>query len=129
VLAAAACFYPLPSASAAALLVAAVTLGAIGDALLRASDPTGLSLSLWIASVAIAAVALQRRAALVLDRERAGWLAIGVLFAAGLAWRDAPPLKLLALGCATFKARSPAAPITPFAGSSSDRRRSPGARG
>jgi hypothetical protein len=102
VLAAASRFYPLPSASVAGLLVAAGTLGVIGDALLRAPDPPGLNLSLWIASVAIAAVALQRRAALVLDSERAGWLAIGVLFAAGLAWRDAPPLKLLALGCATL---------------------------
>ena len=45
---------------------------------------------------------LHRRAALALDRERVAWLVIGVVFAAGLAWRDAPPLKLLALGCATL---------------------------
>jgi hypothetical protein len=57
---------------------------------------------LWIASVAVAAVLLQRRAALALDRERVVWLAIGVLFAAGLAWRDATPLKLLALACTTL---------------------------
>src|SRR5688572_24801615 len=94
--------YPVPPASVAALLVAGVVLGAVGDALLRAPGPPGLNLSLWIASVAAAAFALHRRAALSLDRERVTWLAIGVVFAAGLAWRDAPPLKLLALGCATL---------------------------
>src|SRR5688572_7361317 len=95
-------FYPVPPASVAALLVAGVVLGAVGDALLRAPGPPGLNLSLWVASVAVAALALHRRAALPLDRERVAWLAIGVMFAAGLAWRDAPPLKLLALGCATL---------------------------
>ena len=100
---AAASLYRVPRASVAALLVAGVVLGAIGDALLRApGGPVGLNLSVWIASVAIAALTLHRRASLVLDRERAAWLAIGVVFAAGLAWRDAPPLKLLALGCATL---------------------------
>ncbi|MPY90580.1 MAG: DUF4173 domain-containing protein [Luteitalea sp.] len=95
--------YPVPRASVAALLVAGVVLGAVGDALLRAPDgPVGLNLSLWVASVAVAALALHRRAALALDRERVAWLVIGVLFAAGLTWRDAPPLKLLALGCATL---------------------------
>jgi hypothetical protein len=94
--------YPVPPASVAALLVAGVVLGAVGDALLRAPGPPGLNLSLWVASVAVAALALHRRAALTLDRERVAWLVIGVVFAAGLAWRDAPPLKLLALGCATL---------------------------
>jgi hypothetical protein len=95
--------YPVPLASIAALLVAGVVLGAVGDALLRApGGPVGLNLSLWVASVAVAALALHGRATLALDRERVAWLAIGVVFAAGLAWRDAPPLKLLALGCATL---------------------------
>ena len=94
--------YPMPPAAVAALLVAGVVLGAMGDALLRAPGPPGLNLSLWVVSVAVAALALHRRAALALDRERVVWLAIGVVFAAGLAWRDAPPLKLLALGCATL---------------------------
>src|SRR5262245_59147382 len=89
--------------SVAALLVAGAVLGVVGDVLLRAPEgPPGLNLSLWIASVAIAAIALYRHARLELDRERIAWLAIGVVFAAGLAWRDAPPLKLLALGCATL---------------------------
>ena len=94
--------YAVPPASVAALPVAGVVLGAIGDALLRAPGPVGLNLSLWIASVALSALALHRRAGLALDRARVAWLAIGVVFAAGLAWRDAPPLKLLALGCATL---------------------------
>ena len=101
-LAGAARLYSVPPASVAALLVAGVVLGAVGDGLLRAPGPPGLNLSLWVASVAVAALALHRRAALALDRERVAWLAIGVVFAAGLAWRDAPPLKLLALGCATL---------------------------
>ena len=61
------------------LLVAGVVLGAVGDALLRAPGPPGLNLSLWVASVAVAALALHRRAALALDRERAAWLVIGVV--------------------------------------------------
>jgi hypothetical protein len=85
-----------------ALLGTGMVLGALGDALLREAVPVGLNLSLWVASVAVAALALHRTAALALDRERAAWLLIGVFFAAGLAWRDAPPLKLLALGCATL---------------------------
>src|SRR5688572_18867611 len=94
--------YPVPSASVTALLVAGGVLGAVGDALLRAPGPPGLNLSLWVASVAVAALALHRRAALALDRERVAWLVIGVVFAAGFAWRDAEPLKVLALGCATL---------------------------
>ncbi|OFW18754.1 MAG: hypothetical protein A3G21_12440 [Acidobacteria bacterium RIFCSPLOWO2_12_FULL_66_21] len=94
--------YAVPRASAAALLVAGVILGAVGDGLLRAPGPPGLNLSLWIGSVAVAALALHRRAALARDRGRVAWLAIGVAFAAGLAWRDAPALKLLALACATL---------------------------
>lgn len=94
--------YRVAPAAVAALLAAGVVLGAVGDALLRAPGPPGLNLSLWVASVAVAALALNRRAALPLDRERVAWLAVGVVFAAGFAWRDAPPLKLLALGCATL---------------------------
>ena len=94
--------YPVPPAFATPLLVAGAVLGAVGDALLRAPGGPGLNLSLWIASVAFAALALHRRAGVALDRGRVAWLAIGVAFAAGLAWRDAEPLRLLALGCATL---------------------------
>jgi len=101
-LAGAARLYAAPAASVTALLVAGVVLGAMGDALLRAPGPPAVNLSLWVASVAVAALALHRRAGLALDRERVAWLVIGVVFAAGFAWRDAPPLKLLALACATL---------------------------
>jgi hypothetical protein len=83
------------------LLATGLLLGVLGDVLLRIPGPPGLNMFLWVASVALAAVVLHRHAAVELDRERVAWLAIGGLFAAGLAWRDAPPLKLLALGCAT----------------------------
>ena len=83
-------------------LVAGLVLGVTGDALLRAPGPPGLNMFLWVAAIAVAAYVLQRRAGLELDQERVAWLASAVLFAAGLAWRDSPPLKLLALGCATF---------------------------
>jgi hypothetical protein len=85
-----------------ALLVAGVILGVVGDALLRAPGPPALNMSLWIASVAIAAIALGDSSAAPADRGRVAWLAVGLAFAAGLAWRDAPPLKLLALGSATL---------------------------
>jgi hypothetical protein len=88
--------------SVAALLGAGAVLGVVGDVLLRVGGPPALNLSLWIASVAVAVVVLHRRAHLALDRERVAWLTIGVVLAAGLAWRDAPPLKLLALGGATL---------------------------
>jgi hypothetical protein len=102
-LAGAARLYPLPEVSVVALLVAGVVLGAMGDLLLRdPNGPVNLNLSLWVASVAVAALALHRRAALAGDRERVAWLLVGVVFAAGLAWRDAAPLKLLGLGCATL---------------------------
>jgi hypothetical protein len=86
---------------AATLLIAGLVLGVTGDALLRAPEPMGLNMFLWVVAIALAAYGLHRHAGLELDRERVAWLAIAVLFAAGLAWRDSPPLKLVALGCAT----------------------------
>ena len=86
----------------APLLLAGLVLGVLGDVLLRASGPPGLNMLLWIAAVGLGAFVLHRRSDLKLDRERAAWLLIGVLFAAGLAWRDSEPLKLLALGCASL---------------------------
>src|SRR5688572_16368250 len=94
--------YAVPPLVIMPLLVAGAMLGVLGDTLLRAPDPPGLNLSLWIASVAVAALGLHRRAALTLDRAGIAWLVIGVLFAAGLSWRDAVPLTLLALASATL---------------------------
>src|SRR5687768_7568422 len=94
--------YSVPARAVPALPAAGVALGLLGDALLRAPGQPALNLSLWIASVAAAALLLQRRAGLALDRERATWLGVGVLFAAGLAWRDSDILKLLAGVCTTL---------------------------
>jgi hypothetical protein len=94
--------YPVPRGAVAPLLVSGLMLGALGDALLRKPDGVGLNLSLWVASVGIAALALHGRAGLVWDRGRVAWVVIGVVFAAGVSWRDAPPLKLLALAAATL---------------------------
>ena len=101
-LAAVARVYPVPAPAVPALPAAGILLGALGDALLREPGQPGLNVSLWIAAVAAAALVLPRRAGLALDRGRALWLGSGVLFAAGLSWRDAELLKLLAIGCATL---------------------------
>lgn len=101
-LAAVARLYPVPPACTGALIVAGVALGGVGDVLLHGGGPPGLGLSLWVALVAIAALMLHRRACVTPKRWREAWLLGGVVFAAGLVWRDAPPLKLLGLGCATL---------------------------
>lgn len=93
----------LPASAIAPLIAAGAILGVMGDTLLRApGGPVALNLTLWIASVALAAVVVHWRAAPPLDGGRVAWLVVGVLCAAGLTWRDAPPLKLLALGAATL---------------------------
>lgn len=84
------------------LLLTGLILGSIGDGILRAPGEPALNVFLWISAVAISAILLHRRAGMELDRGRVAWLLVGVLFAAGLAWRDSPPLKLLALGSASL---------------------------
>ena len=77
------------------VLEAALLLGALGDALLRAT-PWGLNVLLWAAALAAATLALadgERRAAL---RAEGGWLFLPALFfAAAFAWRDSPTLRFL----------------------------------
>lgn len=84
------------------LLGAGALIGLLGDVLLRAGGAPGVNMSLWVASIAAAAFALHRWAGFELDRERRMWLFVAVALAAGLAWRDAPPLKLLALAGAAL---------------------------
>jgi hypothetical protein len=84
------------------LFVAGILLGIAGDALLRVGGPPGVNMSLWVAAIALSGYWLQRRAGLEVDHERAAWLALTVLFAAGLAWRDSTTLKPLAVGCTTL---------------------------
>src|SRR5262245_17031971 len=78
------------------LMVAAFVIGALGDALLRAT-PWGLNLFVWIAAL-IASVTV----VLILNRVEFGagnkWLVIPLLFfAAAIAWRDSAVLKALNL--------------------------------
>ncbi|MGE3190562.1 MAG: DUF4153 domain-containing protein [Vicinamibacterales bacterium] len=92
----------LPGPLALPVLAAGLALGALGDALLYEAGAPGLNFSLWVAAIALAAVVVGRRAGLAPDPGRMAWLALAVLFAAGPAWRDAPPLRLLSLGCVSL---------------------------
>lgn len=82
---------------AAGLLGAGLALGLLGDLLLRAPDAPGLGMSLWVLAIGGAAWVLHVRGGLVLTRERQVLVLAAALLAAGLAWRDAPQLKLLSL--------------------------------
>lgn len=71
----------------------AVLLGLLADPLLR-NEPWGLGLLVWMAAFAAIVVALARQHGRALSRESKIWLAVAVLFAAGLSWRDAAMLQL-----------------------------------
>src|SRR5215467_2301313 len=78
------------------IMAAALTAGALGDGLLRAT-PWGVNLFVWIAALAALAAGVS-----ILNRgdHDAGsrWLLIPLLFfAAAIAWRDSPVLKALNL--------------------------------
>lgn len=83
------------------LILAGLSLGIAADLLMRVPDPPALNLFVWLVSVAITAFAFARRISGVTAGRRA-WLLMAALFAAGLVWRDAPPLKLLALAVVTM---------------------------
>jgi len=79
------------------ILLAALVMGVLADALLRAT-PWGSNLTLWVTALVVAVITLT-------DRKRTGWapdrrgLVIPlVLFAVFMAWRDSPVLKLLDAG-------------------------------
>ena len=76
------------------LLAHALTLGVLADLLLHESL-FGLGLPVWIALLALDAVALVWHAERWLEREAGAWLAVAVLFSTGAAWRDAGALQLL----------------------------------
>lgn len=96
-------------------LEAALLLGLLGDALLRAS-PWGLNFLLWAGALVASALALARRRGGGLTAE-ARWLLPSVLLlAAAFAWRDSPVLRavdlqlmLLLLALASFASRGGAA--------------------
>jgi hypothetical protein len=73
------------------VLPAAALLGILADPLLR--NGPGLGLLVWMVVFAAVAVALLRRNGRPLSREGVIWLAVAVLFAAGLSWRDAELLQ------------------------------------
>ncbi|HEV7842616.1 MAG TPA: hypothetical protein VGO69_02915, partial [Pyrinomonadaceae bacterium] len=77
------------------ILQAALILGVVGDALLRAT-PWGLNVLLWMAVALAAGLALLarwRRGALSNDTR---WIVLPLIFfAACFVWRDSPTLKLL----------------------------------
>jgi hypothetical protein len=99
------------------ILAAAVVIGVAADMLLRAGF-IGIAFPIWIALVALAALALARRGDRPVSREAAGWLVVAVLAAAGLAWRDAAALQaldflatLLSLGLAAVALGQPRAAL------------------
>ena len=77
------------------ILEAALLLGMLGDALLRAT-PWGLNVLLWAGALLAALCALQsRRRKDALAGEGRWLLGAALLAAAAFAWRDSPTLKLL----------------------------------
>lgn len=90
------------------VLAAGLALGLLGDALLRVNAPPGLNWLLWCSGAALAAVLVQVRTGRLLSGEAVVALGIGVAFAAGFAWRDAPYLKLFALACGAVAFALPA---------------------
>jgi uncharacterized protein DUF4153 len=86
---------PIPSPRALVArrtLVGAVLLGILADPLLR-NEPWGLGLLVWMIGFATLAIALVRQHGRPLSPESSSWLAVAVLFAAGLSWRDAAMLQ------------------------------------
>ena len=78
------------------VLVGAALLGILADPLLR-NQPWGLGLLVWMVMFAITAIVLVRQNRRPLARESKIWLAVAVLFAAGLSWRDADMLRFFDL--------------------------------
>lgn len=89
----AASIVPSPRALVARrVLRGAVLLGILADPLLR-NEPWGLGLLVWMVAFALIAVALVRQNGRPLSPESTIWLAVAVLSAAGLSWRDAAMLQ------------------------------------
>lgn len=81
------------------VLEAALLLGILGDALLRAT-PWGLNVLLWVGALFLALLALLARGRRGALRGEGRWLVLPLLFfSAGFAWRDSLTLRTLdALG-------------------------------
>ncbi|HJR51890.1 MAG TPA: DUF4173 domain-containing protein [Gemmatimonadales bacterium] len=68
-----------------------MALGILADPLLR-NEPWGLGLLVWIVGFAAIATTLLRQGRRARSPESSIWLAVAVLFAAGLSWRDSEVL-------------------------------------
>jgi Domain of unknown function (DUF4173) len=95
------------------VLEAALLLGLLGDALLRAT-PWGVNLLLWVAALMAAVVALLARWRRGVLTAQGRWLLLPVIFfATGFAWRDSLTLRsldgmalLVALSLVALRART-----------------------
>lgn len=86
---------PIETLPVGALVAAGAGMGALGDVLLRAPGEPGLNVLLLYVALAAAIWFVSRRKGRKLSREAGIFLGTGVLLAAGMVWRDAPPLALL----------------------------------
>jgi len=78
---------------ARAIVQASLPLGILADDLFHRWGPSGLSLPIWVAVLAIIVVSLAWSGGRTVTREACTWLAAAVLFAAGAAWRDSEALR------------------------------------
>lgn len=86
---------PIPSARgliARRVLLGAGLLGILADPLLR-DGQWGVGLLVWMVVFAAIVIALVWQSWRPFSRESSTWLAVAVLFAAGLSWRDAEVLQ------------------------------------
>jgi hypothetical protein len=81
----------IPRPTARTILGAAILLGIDGDVLLR-DQPAGLGFGLWIAAVALSAVAVLWRAERSVSRETRLWLGTATVFALFFALRNSETL-------------------------------------
>ncbi|MBI1941008.1 MAG: DUF4173 domain-containing protein [Acidobacteria bacterium] len=93
------------------VLVTGLTMGVLGDALLR-EGPWGLNLLVWIAALVLAVLALAGWGGIDLKGDGRWLLIPAILFAGGFVWRDSRMLNFLsfvalatALALAAFRAR------------------------
>jgi hypothetical protein len=73
-------------------LLGAVLLGILADPLLR-NEPWGLGLLVWMVVFAAIVSTIVRQNARPFSAESSIWLAVAILFAAGLSWHDADVLQ------------------------------------
>src|SRR5215475_9135600 len=78
------------SATARRILLDALLLGGLADALIHSGF--GVGFSLWMLALAGTFLHLARRRGDGVSREQLGWLAAAVFFAGAFAWRDSSSL-------------------------------------